>query len=108
MAKKNMNTEELESRLRKVLDSVTDADVRHFIVGHLFRYVENMQTVQHIPTALRLQYYACTYVIFDYLRTNGQLDRTARMFDKKVMQNLGKTLSTLGTELYDKDGRDCE
>ena len=42
MDKKIVNTEELESRLRKVLDSVTDADVRHFIVGHLFRYVDDM------------------------------------------------------------------
>ena len=108
MDKKILNMEELESGLRKALGPMTDADERQCIVGHLFRYVDNMQTVQHIPTALRLQYYACTYVIFDYLRTNGQLDRTARMFDKKVMQNLGKTLSTLGTELYDKDGRDCE
>ena len=99
---KRVNMEELESRLRKVLDSVTDADVRHFIVGHLFRYVDNMQTVQYIPTALRLQYYACTYVIFDYLRSNGQLDRTERIFDKEVMRNLGKTLRMLGTELYDE------
>ena len=106
MSKKIVNTEELESRLRKVLDSVTDADVRHFIVGHLFRYVDDMQTVQQIPTALRLQYYACTYVIFDYLRSNGQLDRTERIFDKEVMRNLGKTLRMLGTELYDEDRRD--
>ena len=103
-----MNIEELESGLRKALGPMTDADERQCIVGHLFRYVDNMQTVQHIPTALRLQYYACTYVIFDYLRTNGQLDRTARMFDKKVMQNLGKTLRTLGTEQYDEDRRNNE
>ena len=102
MDKKIVNTEELESRLRKVLDPVTDADVRHFIVGHLFRYVDDMQTVQYIPTALRLQYYAYTYVIFDYLRSNGQLDRTERVFDKEVMRNLGKTLRMLGTELYDE------
>ena len=102
MSKKIVNTEELESRLRKVLDFVTDADVRHFIVGHLFRYVDDMQTVQYMPTALRLQYYACTYVIFDYLRSNGQLDRTERIFDKEVMRNLGKTLRMLGTELYDE------
>ena len=98
---KRVNMEELETGLRKVLDPVTDADVRHFIVGHLFRYVENMQTVQHIPTALRLQYFACTYVIFDYLRTHGQLDRKERVFDEEVMGNIGKTLRKLGRELYD-------
>ena len=45
-------------------------------------------------------------VIFDYLRSNGQLDRTERLFDKEVMRNLGKTLRMLGTELYDEDRRD--
>jgi hypothetical protein len=45
-------------------------------------------------------------VIFDYLRSNGQLDRTERIFDKEVMRNLGKTLRMLGTELYDEDRRD--
>lgn len=43
---------------------------------------------------------------FDYLRSNGQLDRTERIFDKEVMRNLGKTLRMLGTELYDEDRRD--
>lgn len=98
--------EELESGLRKALGPMMDADERQCIVGHLFRYVDNMQTVQHIPTALRLRYYACTFVIFNYLRSNGQLDRTARLFDKEVMQNLGKTLrtlKTLSTELHDED-----
>jgi len=100
---KRVNMGELETGLRKVLDPVTDADVRHFIVGHLFRYVENMQLVQQMPTAVRLQYYACAFVIFDYLCSNGQLDRTPRVFDAEVMQAIGKTLRTLGTELYDKD-----
>ena len=105
MDKKIMNMEELKSGLRKALGPVMDADERQCIVGHLFRYVDNMQTVQHIPTALRLRYYACTFVIFNYLRSNGQLDRTARLFDKEVMQNLGKTLRTLktiSTELHDE------
>ena len=101
MSKKIVNTEELESRLRKVLDSVTDADVRHFIVGHLFRYVENMQLVQQIPTALRLQYYACTYVIFDYLRSNGQLGREPGRFQADVRRGLGEVLTELGTELQE-------
>ena len=106
MDKKILNMEELESGLRKALGPVMDADERQCIVGHLFRYVDNMQTVQHIPTALRLRYFACTFVIFNYLRSNGQLDRTARLFDLEVMQNLGKTLrtlKTLSTELHDED-----
>ena len=105
MDKKIMNMEELGSGLRKALGPMMDADERQCIVGHLFRYVDNMQTVQHIPTALRLRYFACTFVIFNYLRSNGQLDRTARLFDKEVMQNLGKTLrtlKTLSTELHDE------
>ena len=105
MDKKIMNMEELKSGLRKALGPMMDADERQCIVGHLFRYVDNMQTVQHIPTALRLRYFACTFVIFNYLRSNGQLDRTARLFDKEVMRNLGKTLRTLktiSTELHDE------
>ena len=102
MKTKIMTREELEAALRRVLSDVTDADERHFVVGHLFNYANTMELVQRLPTALRLQYYACTYVIFDYLRSNGQLDRTERIFDKEVMRNLGKTLRMLGTELYDE------
>ena len=73
-----------------------------------FEHVCTRGTVQRIPTALRLKFFACAFVIYDYLRSNGQLGRTERRFDAEVMQNLGKTLQTLGTELYDKHGRDSE
>ena len=88
--------------MRRVLSDVTDADERHFVVGHLFNYANTMDLVQQIPTALRLKFFACAFVIYDYLRSNGQLDRTERVFDKEVMRNLGKTLRMLGTELYDE------
>ena len=108
MKTKIMTREELEAALRRVLSDVTDADERHFVVGHLFSYANTMELVQRIPTALRLKFFACAFVIYDYLRSNGQLGRTERCFDAEVMQNLGKTLQTLGTELYDKHGRDSE
>ena len=97
-----MTREELEAALRRVLSDVTDADERHFVVGHLFNYANTMDLVQQIPTALRLKFFACAFVIYDYLRSNGQLGRTERIFDKEVMRNLGKTLRMLGTELYDE------
>jgi hypothetical protein len=102
MKTKIMTREELEAALRRVLSDVTDADERHFVVGHLFSYANTMELVQRIPTALRLKFFACAFVIYDYLRSNGQLDRTERIFDKEVMRNLGKTLRMLGTELYDE------
>ena len=102
MKTKVMTREELEAALRRVLSDVTDADERHFVVGHLFNYANTMDLVQQIPTALRLKFFACAFVIYDYLRSNGQLDRTERIFDKEVMRNLGKTLRMLGTELYDE------
>jgi len=108
MKTKVMTREELEASLRRVLNDVTDADERHFVVGHLFNYANTMELVQRIPTALRLKFFACAFVIYDYLRSNGQLGRTERRFDAEVMQNLGKTLQTLGTELYDEHGRDSE
>jgi hypothetical protein len=102
MKTKVMTREELEAALRRVLSDVTDADERHFVVGHLFSYANTMELVQRIPTALRLKFFACAFVIYDYLRSNGQLGRRERRFDAEVMQNLGKTLQTLGTELYDE------
>ena len=45
--------------MRRVLSDVTDADERHFVVGHLFNYANTMDLVQQIPTALRLKFFAC-------------------------------------------------
>ena len=74
MKTKIVTREELGAALRRVLSDVTDADERHFVVGHLFNYANTMELVQRIPTALRLKFFACAFVIYDYLRSNGQLN----------------------------------
>ena len=71
MKTKVMTREELEAALRRVLSDVTDADERHFVVGHLFNYANTMDLVQQIPTALRLKFFACAF-------SGGRTARTGR------------------------------
>ena len=90
-----MTKEELEAALRQVLSGVKDADERGVIVDHLFGYVNVMEVVQKIPTALRLKYFVCTRFIFDYLRTNGQLGREPGAFEANVRCGLTDVLQKL-------------
>ena len=100
---KVMTREELEAALRRVLSDVTDADERHFVVGHLFSYANTMELVQRIPTALRLKFFACAFVIYDYLRSNGQLGREPGQFRADVRRGLGEVLTALGTEIQERE-----
>ncbi len=90
-----MTKEELEAALRQVLSGVKDADGRGVIVDHLFGYVNVMEVVQKIPTALRLKYFVCTRFIFDYVRTNGQLGREPGAFEANVRCGLTDVLQKL-------------
>ena len=90
-----MTKEELEAALRQVLSGVKDADGRGVIVDHLFGYVNVMEVVQKIPTALRLKYFVCTRFIFDYLRTNGQLGREPGAFEANVRCGLTDVLQKI-------------
>ena len=74
-----MTREELEAALRRVLSDVTDADERHFVVGHLFIYATTMELVQRIPTALRLKFFACA----DGIRYRNTGERRKRRVKKK-------------------------
>ena len=90
-----MTKEELEAALRQVLSGVKEADGRGVIGDHLFGYVNVMEVVQKIPTALRLKYFVCTRFIFDYLRTNGQLGREPGAFEANVRCGLTDVLQKL-------------
>ena len=68
-----------------------------------FEHVCTRGTVQRIPTALRLKFFACAFVIYDYLRSNGQLGREPGQFQADVRRGLGEVLTVLGTEIRGRE-----
>jgi hypothetical protein len=50
-----------------------------------------------------LKFFACAFVIFDYLRSNGQLGREPGRFQADVRRGLGEVLTALGTEIQERE-----
>lgn len=66
-----------------------------WVLRLLSRYYELMQEVQRLPWLLRLKFFACTFLIFNYLRLHKQLGREDHYFNRNVRKNVFKLFSTL-------------
>ena len=51
--------------------------------------------VQRLPWLLRLKFFACTFLIFNYLRLHKQLGREDHFFNRNVRKNVFKLFSVL-------------
>ena len=88
----------LEDALREVLKGLDDAEQRRTVLSELAKYNVFLESVQRLPLRLRLKYWQGSYVIFDYLRRNGQLGRTVGKFDKNVKKIISCALRKLLNE----------
>jgi hypothetical protein len=50
-----------------------------------------------------LKFFACAFVIYDYLRSNGHLGREPGQFRADVRRGLGEVLTALGTEIQERE-----
>ena len=66
-----------------------------WVLRLLSRYYELMQEVQRLPWLLRLKFFACTFLIFNYLRLHKQLGRENHYFSRTVRKNVFKLFSVL-------------
>ena len=88
----------LKEALREALKGLDDAEQRRTVLSELAKYNIFLESVQRLPWLLRLKYWQGSYVIFDYLRRNGQLGRTVGEFDENIKEIITCALHKLLNE----------
>ena len=95
-----MNVRELEERLREIVNKLDNRKQRMAVLYQLGKANVFLESVQQLPLLERLTYWQGYYVMFDYLRQNGQLGTNVN-FDPLVRNNLDFVIRKL---LYEDDG----
>ena len=95
-----MNVRELEERLREIVNKLDNRKQRMAVLYQLGKANVFLESVQRLPLLERLTYWQGYYVMFDYLRQNGQLGTNVN-FDPLVRNNLDFVIRKL---LYEDDG----
>ena len=95
MKKDIKNYKDLLAAFRYNLRDIDKGDDLLRVLRLLSRYYELMQEVQRLPWLLRLKFFACAFLIFNYLRLHKQLGREDHFFGKNVRKNVFKLFSTL-------------
>ena len=87
---KAVSKDTLRTQLSEAMKDVHDANVRYKICHELFRQLAALEMIQVMPYEQRCVFWKCNYHLFDYLRTNGQLQREPSEFDEDVKEFLNK------------------
>ena len=96
---KTASTQGLLCRLKKALKGLESQCERRAALRRLKHYIALLENVQQMPLLTRLSYWECTYVVFEFLYRNKQLDRTVGKLDTEMKQILDSVIR----ELWDDD-----
>ena len=92
---KTMSREQLENELREALKELWDEGTREWVCYELFQHIDRLDAEQGKLYQVRCVFWKCFYIVFNYLRINGQLGRDARNFDDDVKDFLVKLVADL-------------
>ena len=87
-----MTKDMLRTKLQEALQDVKDKKARRQVVDRLKEYLCHQEKLQRMPYVHRAVFWKCNYHLFDYLRTNGQIQREAGDFDGDVKEILKELL----------------
>ena len=93
----------LLSEFKHALRDIDKQDELLWVLRLLSSYTRLMEEVQRLPWRLRLKYFACTFLIFNYLRLQKQLGREDHPFSGNVKKNIYKIFSIIKKNGTDKD-----
>ena len=65
---------------------------RRMVCDQLFRYVGYLESVQQMPLVVRLRFFRCVLLVYDFLRKQKQLGRREGTFSEEVALTLVKEL----------------
>ena len=86
---------DLEGALRKAMQGLKRREDRQAVLRHLEKYALFLDTTQRLTQLQRLVLWACSFVIFDYLRRRKQLRKKVNGFDVNVKKIIKDTIQKL-------------
>lgn len=92
---KTMSREQLENELREALKELWDEGTREWVCYELFQHIDRLDAEQGKLYQVRCVFWKCFYIVFNYLRINGQLGREPKNFDDDVKDFLVKLVADL-------------
>lgn len=73
---------QVEEMLQTQLEYFTEESDRIRLIALVDDYFSLLERIQSLPILQRLKFFECTYIVFSFLRLNGQLKRHMERFDK--------------------------
>lgn len=86
---------ELEKGLQTALQGLERRDDRRAVLRHLAKYSLFLDTTQQLTQLQRLKLWACSFVVFDFLRCRKQLRPEVNGFDTNVKKIINDTIQKL-------------
>ena len=102
---------EINELLSEFMHALRDIDKRDellWVLRLLGSYTRLMEEVQRLPWRLRLKYFACTFLIFNYLRLQKQLGREDHSFSGEVRKTIYHILKEARNYVNDEHRRNKE
>ena len=103
MMEERKEFDELLGEFKHALRDIDQREELLWVLRLLSSYWELMEEVQRLPWRLRLKYFACTFLIFNYLRLQKQLGREDHSFSECARKNIYKIFSLV---MKDGTGKD--
>ena len=72
----------MEALLQTRLEDIVEESDRIRLIALMDNYFSLLERTQSLPILQRLKFFECTYIVFSFLRLNGQLKRHMERFDK--------------------------
>lgn len=78
---------QVEKMLRTQLDDILWDSDRERLITLVDDYFSLLERTQSLPIRHRLKFFDCTYIVFSFLRMNGQLRRNREQFDEECVED---------------------
>ena len=95
---KRKEIDELLGEFMHALRDIDKQDEMVWVLRLLSSYTRLMEEVQRLPWRLRLKYFACTFLIFNYLRLQKQLGRDDHSFSEHARTTVYRVFAFLMKE----------
>lgn len=79
---------QVECLLRAQVEQIAEASDRSRLIAMVSDYASLLERTQSLPILQRLNLFDCTYIVFSFLRLNGQLRRHVERFDETCVDDL--------------------
>ena len=89
---------QVEEMLQTQLENFAEESDRIRLIALVDDYFSLLERTQKLPVLQRLYFFDCTYIVFSFLRLNGQLKRHREWFDEDCIEDFKLMIK----RLYDR------